>query len=113
MKKLAAIVLAASAVMAMTGCTPQLSTSETCVELRAIVSGVPSSPSEDEQKEVAAALDKLSGRASDTLKEVIRDVAFMTGERLKPTEEQDTAKMDEAQARVEAKNDMMKSTCNL
>lgn len=97
----------------MTGCAPQLSTSETCVELRAITSGFPSSPSDEEIKASMQEVDKLSGRASDTLKGVLKDVAFANLERLKPAKEQDTVKIDEAQKRIDAKSDMMEATCKL
>lgn len=97
----------------MTGCTPQLSTSETCVEFRAITSGMPDSPSEEESKTSLKEMEKLSGRASDTLKGVIQDVAFANLERLKPAGERDTAKIDEAQKRIDAKSDMMNETCGL
>lgn len=113
MKKFAAIILAVSGLLAVTGCTPQLSTSETCVELRAITKGMPSSPSDEETKAALEEMQKLSGRASDTLKGVIQDVAFANLERLKPANGQDAAKIDEAQKRIDAKSDMMKATCDL
>lgn len=112
MKKPAAIVLAATVLLATTGCTPQLSTSETCVELRAITSRL-DDVSEDERKQIIDDLDKLAGRASDTLKEVLRDLTFINREGFKSGKDQDTTKLDEAQERVQAKEDMVRSTCNL
>jgi hypothetical protein len=113
LKKIVAIILAASGLLAITGCTPQLSTSDTCVELRAITKGIPSSPSDEQAREALKEMEKLSGRASDTLKGVIQDVAFANLERMKPAKEQDTAKIDEAQKRIDAKSDMMEATCDL
>lgn len=95
----------------MTGCTPQLSTSETCVELRAITKGMPDSPSDEETKAALEEMQKLAGRASDTLKGTIQDVAFANLERMKPESEQDTTKIDEAQERIEAKADTMEAAC--
>jgi hypothetical protein len=110
LKKPAAIVLAATVLFALAGCAPQLSTSETCVELRAVtktmVSPSPSVESLDE-------LEKLSNRASDTLKGVLGDVAFANRERLKPVQEQDRVKLNEAQKRIDAKSDMVQDVCDL
>jgi hypothetical protein len=111
LKKLVAIVLAASGLLAMTACTPQLSTSETCVELRAITKGMPDDPSDEETKAALKDMEKLAGRASDTLKGTIQDVAFANLERMKPAGEQDTAKIDEAQKRIAAKADTMEAAC--
>lgn len=112
MKKLVAIVLAASGLLAMTGCgAPQLSTSETCVELRAITKGMPDDPSDEETKAALEDMEKLAGRASDTLKGVIKDVAFANLERMKPVEEQDEAAIDEAQERIDAKSETMEAAC--
>lgn len=111
MKKLVAIVLAASGLLTMTACTPQLSTSETCVELRAITKGMPDDPSDEETKAALEDMEKLAGRASDTLKGVIKDVAFANLERMKPVKEQDEAAIDAAQERIDAKSDMMEAAC--
>jgi hypothetical protein len=110
LKKPVGIILAATGLLAMTACAPQLSTSETCVELRAVVQTMASpSPAPESLDE----LDKLSGRASDTLKGVIKDVAFANRERLKPVEEQDAAKLTEAQERIDAKSEMVRAACEL
>ena len=102
MKRAAAIALAATVLLTIAGCAPQLSTSETCVELRAVANTMASpSPSVESLDE----LDKFSNRASDTLKGVIRDVALANRERLKPVEEQDGAKLNEAQDRIDAKSE--------
>lgn len=111
MKKFVALVLAASGLFVITGCAPQLSTSETCVELRAITKGMPESPSDEETKAALKEMEKLAGRASDTLKGTIQDVAFANLERMKPAGEQDTAKIDEAQKRIDAKKDTMEAAC--
>jgi hypothetical protein len=111
LKKLLAIALALPCLLVVTGCAPQLSTSETCVELRAITKGMPSSPSDEETKVALHEMEKLADRASDTLKGTIRDVAFANLERMKPAGEQDTAKIDEAQDRIDAKKDTIEAAC--
>ena len=82
------------------------------MELRAITSRM-GDVSEDEQQKILDDMDKLADRASDTLKEVIRDATFVNREGLKPGKDQDTAKVNEAQKRVQTKSDTVKATCNL
>lgn len=113
MKKLAALVLTVSTLVSLTACTPKLSTSETCVELSAIIHGIPDDPTEEQEKETFKEMDKLSGRASDSLKGVISDISFANQERLKPVDEQDTEKIDAAQERIDAKSDMVEEVCDL
>ena len=114
LKKTAAVLAAAA--LLLTGCTPQLSTSETCVELRAAMAlakdGVWTVPPHV-QAEYLAAMDKVAARSSDTLKDVIRDVTEANRERAKPTREQDAAKIAAIQARIDPKSDMLIETCHL
>lgn len=116
MNKPIAITLAATALFALSGCTPQLSTSETCVELKAAMAlakdGVWTVPPQV-QAEYLAAMDKVAARSSDTLKDVIRDVVDANRERAKPAQEQNAAKIAAIQARIDPKSDMLIETCDL
>lgn len=97
MKKLAVLV-AAIGVVSLTGCTPQLSTSDTCVEVRAILANYDDDNKDDLQR-VAKEMRDLSGKASDTLKDEIRAAADAAEERLKDNPDQ--SKLDELAAKVE------------
>jgi hypothetical protein len=100
LKKLFTAVLAAATLAGVTACAPQqLSTSDTCIEVRAILANYDSDNSEDEQRTMAKELRDLSGKASDTLKEEIRDAADVTEERLK--DNPDEAKLDALAAKQE------------
>lgn len=114
MKKPAAVVFTASSLLGLVGCgAPQLSTSETCVELRVITASFSSDSSDEDRKAALDDMDKLAGRASDSLKGVISDVALANRERLKPAKDQNAAKISEAQDRIDAKSDMVKDVCDL
>ena len=71
------------------------------------------SNSAEEKEQILVDMEKLADRASDTLEEVIRDATWTHREQLKPVVEQDKAKINAAQKRVQIKSDMLKATCNL
>lgn len=103
----------AVAVIALSGCAPSLSTSETCVELKAIVSGYKSDNSQEEQKKVMDELKKLAGRSSETLRQEISDVAEVGAERIKDEKDQDREKISQLEERLDKAGDKMNVTCDL
>lgn len=102
LNKLAAIAVTASALLALTACTPQLSAEETCVDFRALSTVLGTSPSDEEIKTGMEELSNLSDRASDELRQPISDVAFVVLEELKSSEDQDKDKIKEARDRMVA-----------
>lgn len=78
-------------------------------ELRAITNGMPDDPTNKETTAVLEDMEKLADRASGTLKDTIKEVAFANLERMKPAKEQDAAAIDEAQERIDVRSDMMES----
>lgn len=111
-----AAVMAAFGLLVLTGCTQQLSTSETCVELKAIAALAPDGVStvpEDIQKEFVDGLDRLAARSSDTMRDVVTDMAAASREGAKPVAEQDAVKFEALQERIDRKIDMVMETCNL
>lgn len=113
LNKLAAIAMTASALLALTACTPQLTVEETCVELRVISEKLASSPSDEELRVAMEEVDKLSGRASDDLKQPISDVAFISLEQLKAPEDRNKDKLAEANDRMDSKGAKLVETCKL
>lgn len=107
MKKLVTAALAAAALAGLVACTPQLSTSETCVELQALTSNFDSDASKEDQMELVEEMKSLSKRASDTLKDEIFDGADVVEERLKDNPNQ--AKISELESRLE--NGRISETC--
>lgn len=110
MKKTAAAILAATALLGMTACAPQLSTSETCVEIKALTSGLNSDTSEEDRQKAIDDMKELAHRASDSLKDELADGAELAGERLKDEKDQDRAKIEELEKRIESHN-RISETC--
>lgn len=111
-----AAVFAVSVLLALTGCSPKLSTTETCVELQAILSfsedGVWTEPPAA-QAEFFDMVDKLAARSSETLKDFVVDIGLANEQRVKPVKDQDTAKLERIQERIDAKWDMVQDVCRL
>lgn len=107
MKKLLPAMLAAACLIGLTACAQQLSTADTCVEVRAILANYDSDNTEDEQRTMAKELKDLSGKASDTLKEEISDAAEAAEERLK--DNPDEAKLEALAAKQ--KNSRVSEAC--
>lgn len=114
MNKLAAIAVTASALLALTACTPQLTAEETCAEFNALSTVLGSTPPDEEIKAGMEELNNLSERASDDLKQPISDVAFIVLEELKSSEDQDKDKIKEATDRMAAGGSAkLQETCKL
>lgn len=102
MKNIAAVLTISSMLLFVTACAPRLSTTETCVELRAITSGYDEDTTKEEKQKMADDVRDLAGRASETLKDEIADAAEAESERLK--DEPDQEKLDELMDRMAANN---------
>jgi hypothetical protein len=64
----AAALIASLLCLTASGCATQLSTVETCRELRALEQSTPSNPSETEKKRIVDGVNALANRSSDALK---------------------------------------------
>lgn len=110
-------VLGVSVMLSLTGCSQQLSTSETCVEFKALggllTDGGAAAAPEEVQAEYLEKLDSLAARSSDTLKDVLRDVALVNHEWAKPVHDQDAAKIERIQLRIDPKSGMLNEACDL
>lgn len=100
--------------LALSGCGSTLTTSETCVEMKAITvsfpSTMPGDPAEEKKilQEVATQLDRLADKSSETLKDAVKSTAKVIKARAND-KELDLGELDDQEAMYEK----LQSICEL
>lgn len=108
-KKLSALIAIPVLMLTLSGCAPQLSTAETCSQLKSL-SAQYGSGGDAQIKEVAGKFDDLAAKAADSVKSQVRDMADYM--RARVDNEKDTGKLSSLEKKFSSASGVISTTCN-